>query len=404
MPTVVLILPSMTYRAPDFLEAAATLHADVVVATEGSQAMAGSMGERYVPIDLARTEYSAGRIAEQAPAADAVIAVDDAGVEIAALTAQTLGLPFNPQHAVAATRDKALLRTTLTAAGVRQPRFVVVGPDDDVAGAAAEVGFPAVVKPVALSASRGVIRVDDPHDALAGGQRVRAIVAAAGPDCDPRLVVEEYLPGDEYAIEGLLGGGELEVLAIFDKPDPLTGPYFEETLLVSPARVSDEQRDAIVAAAGEATAALGLVTGPVHVEVRVHDGAVTVIEAAARSIGGLCGRALRFGALAVSLEVVLLRHALGYPTKATDAQVPATGVLMLPIPRSGEYRDVEGVDEALRVPGVDRLTITLTPGEIATPLPEGDRYLGFLFARGATADDVEASLRAAHELLDVVIE
>ncbi len=405
MATVLLILPSATYRAADFLDAAATVQANVVTASEGSQALATEMGDRFLPIDFNRPDWSSLEIvglAQRLPL-DAVIAVDDAGVDIAARAAAALGLRHNPVAAVAATRDKALLRTALTDAGLRQPRFRIVAPDGDVATAAAAVGFPCVVKPVGLSASRGVIRVDDPHDAIAAGARVRAIVALAGPECDPRLVVEEYLPGDEYALEGLLSGGDLDVLAIFDKPDPLTGPYFEETMLVAPARTSPEGRERIVTAASEALKALGLREGPVHVELRVDGDAVTVLEAAARSVGGLCGRALRFGALGATLETVLLRHALGFPTAATDPQAPATGVMMLPIPRRGVLEEVRGKDEALAVPGIRGLEITIALGEELVPLPEGDRYLGFLFARAGTPDGVEAALRTAHARLDVVI-
>ncbi len=398
MPTAVLILPSATYRAAEFLAAAETLHADVVVASEGGQALAAEMGDRYLRIDCARPEWSAARIArlaERRPV-DAVVAADDQGVEIAAQAADLLGLPHNPPDAAAATRDKAELRRRLAAAGVRQPRFSPLPPGAELTGLA----FPVVVKPRSLSASRGVIRADDPAALSAAAARIRTMLA----DPEATLLVEEFAPGREFAVEGLVTGGRLDVLAIFDKPDPLDGPYFEETLLVSPARVDPAGREALEAAAAAAVTALGLVHGPVHAELRLAAGDAVVLEVAARSIGGLCGRALRFGLLGESLEAVLLRHALGFPPQRPRPQAAAAGAMMLPIPQTGVLRAVGGQDAARAVPGIVDLEITIRPGRPVVPLPEGDRYLGFLVARGAGPDDVEAALREAHRRLDVVID
>ncbi len=398
MPTAVLILPSATYRAADFLAAAATLHADVVVASEGVQALAGEMGDRFVRIDCARPAWSAERIAalaERRPV-DAVVAADDQGVEVAARAAARLGLPHNPPDAVGATRDKAELRRRLAAAGVRQPRFALLPPGTGLAG----LSFPVVVKPRTLSASRGVIRGDDPAALEAAVTRIRTLLA----DPEATLLVEEFVPGPEFAIEGLVTGGRLDVLAIFDKPDPLDGPYFEETLLVSPARVDPAGQAALESTAATAVAALGLTHGPVHAELRLSAGEAVVLEVAARSIGGLCGRALRFGLLGESLETVLLRHALGFPPRRPRPQAPAAGAMMLPIPEAGVLREVGGVAAARAVPGIVDLEITIGPGRPVVPLPEGDRYLGFLVARGARPDDVEAALREAHRRLDVVID
>jgi hypothetical protein len=248
-----------------------------------------------------------------------------------------------------------------------------------------------------------VIRADDGEQARAAAERVRAILAAADESADAPLLLEGYLPGEEVAVEGLLRGGRLEVLAVFDKPDPLEGPYFEETLYVTPSRLPAAVLAEVEALAGRAASALGLREGPIHAELRVDGERLGVLELAARSIGGLCSRALRFGAR-VSLEQVILRHALGLELDDLSAESAASGVMMIPIPRAGARRAGEGPGEARAGDGVAGLEITIARGRPVVPLPEGDRYLGFLFARGASADAVETSLRDAHARLRICIE
>jgi biotin carboxylase len=300
---------------------------------------------------------------------------------------------------VAATRDKAVMRRAFGAAGIPQPGFRVLRPGDD-AGA---VDLPAVLKPVALSASRGVIRADSSQAARAAEARIRAILAGAGEDADGPILAETYEPGVEVAVEALLRGGELEVLAVFDKPDPLEGPYFEETIYVTPSRLPEERLRQVEAMAAAAAKALGLREGPVHAELRLDGDAIRVLELAARSIGGLCSRALRFGA-GISLEEVILRHALGLPLGDHARERAASGVMMLPIRQSGTLREVRGLDAARAVPGVSDVRITIAPGRPVVPLPEGDRYLGFAFARAETPAEVEAALRAAEGALEVVVD
>ncbi|MDQ3944156.1 MAG: ATP-grasp domain-containing protein, partial [Actinomycetota bacterium] len=272
-----------------------------------------------------------------------------------------------------------------------------------VVAAAVEVGFPCVVKPVSLSASRGVIRADDPAQAAVAAERVRAIVAEATGAGDAPLVVERYIDGTEVAVEALLREGQLEVLAVFDKPDPLIGPYFEETLYVTPSRLRAGIQAQLVDAVAGAAAAIGLVEGPVHAELRIDaQGQPWLLEVAARSIGGLCSRSLRFGA-GVSLEELILRHALRLPLDPVREQA-ASGVMMLPIPTAGTLVEVRGQDAARAVPGIEGLEVSVLPGRPVRPLPEGDRYLGFLFARAPTAEAVETALRAGHACLEVVVD
>ena len=388
MRRVVLVLPTSSYRTADFIAAAAALDATVVVASDQEQVLAAADSSLTVDLtDLEGTAAAVEALDGRAPV-DAVVAVDDQGVLVASRAAQRLGLPHNPPEAVAATRDKASLRAALAGAEVHQPAFRLVEGDE-----LPDLPFPWVVKPLGLSGSTGVIRVDDAETAPATIARVREISG------ETTLLVERFVPGPEVAVEGLLRGGELEVLAVFDKPDPLDGPYFEETIYVTPSR---HDTDEVVRLVQQACTAVGLVEGPVHAEARLSPDGPVLLEVAARSIGGLCGRALRFGA-GISLEELILRHALGLPADGLARETTASGVMMLPIPASGVLDEVGGQEEARAVPGVVGLEITVPRGKRVQPLPEGDRYLGFLFARGATPADVEATLRTAHACLDIRI-
>jgi biotin carboxylase len=392
VPRVVLVLPTSTYRAADFIEAAKQLGASVAVVSDEAPVL--GRADAALAVDLDDADAAAHAIAglDDRRGVDAVVAVDDRGVLVAAHAAAALGLPHNPPAAVEATRDKVALRAALAGAEVAQPSFRLAPPGhvpDDLP-------LPWVVKPRGLSSSTGVIRVDDLADAEATFERVRSIAG----DADATLLVETFVPGPEVALEGLLRGGRLEVLAVFDKPDALDGPYFEETIYVTPSRHPTEAVARLVQRACEA---VGLREGPVHAEARLTDAGPVLLEVAARSIGGLCARTLRFGA-GISLEEVILRHALGLPTDGLRRETAAAGVMMLPIPRRGTLRAVDGIDEARAVPGVVGLEITVPLGRTVQAWPEGDRYLGFLFARAETPEDVEAALREGHALLHLDID
>jgi biotin carboxylase len=322
---------------------------------------------------------------------------------MATLAAERLGLPHNPLGAAEATRDKAALRRALEAGAIPQPRHRRAESGADVAALAAEVGYPVVVKPVSLSASRGVIRADDAESAVLAATRARSICEKTGAGSGAPLLIESYVPGKEVAVEGMLRGGDLEILALFDKPDPLEGPFFEETIYVTPSRLADATQGAIKEVTNRAIAAIGLTEGPVHAELRVDDGDVWMLEIAARSIGGLCSRSLRFG-FGATLEELILRHALGLPLRERGREWAASGVMMIPITAAGVLRRIGGQEAARAVPGIAGLDITIGRGRPVTPLPEGDRYLGFLFARRESPEEVEGALRTAHGLLEIEID
>lgn len=405
MAPIVLVVPEDSYRANAFMRAAATLRAEVVVAGSAPHPLADSgVGGATLQVDLDDSDAAAAAIAAAVPDATAIIAVDDEGVLAAASAARLLGLHHNPPNAVAATRDKWLQRRTLGDAGVSQPRFLAADVGQ-VATAAESIGFPVVIKPVGLSAGRGVIRANDSAEARRAERRIRDLLTTAcGEGAEP-LLVEQLIPGDELAIEGLLGPQGLDVLAVIDKPEPTSGPYFAETFLTTPSRLPNGLQEAAKALVHDACDAVGLVTGPIHAEVRF-DAAESpyLIEVAARSIGGLCSRALTFGFLGESLEALILRNALGWDQAVAPPARPAAGVLMLPIPSSGTFDGLEGADRALQVPGIDDLEMTTATGSPVLALPEGARYLGFVFASNESPDEVENSLRAAAAELTVVID
>ncbi|MDF1596529.1 MAG: ATP-grasp domain-containing protein [Acidimicrobiia bacterium] len=406
MAHVVLILPTATYRAAGFIDAASQLGADITIASEAVPPLSDRAQSAGVLIDCTSPEMSARRIVAHADGhpIDAIVAADDQGVEIAALAAGLLGLPHNSPFGVAATRNKAMLRRALAKAEVPQPAFGVVNTADEAKATVADLGAPAVLKPLGLSASQGVIRVDDPSEAPAAAEQIRRILITEGRSPGEPILVERFIPGVEVAVEGLLADGNLQVLAVFDKPDPLDGPYFEETILVTPSRLHPEMIEEVIRVTERAVAALELREGPIHAELRVDGARVVLLEVAARSIGGLCGRSLRFGLLGTSLETLILRRALAMPVAGLHREGLASGVMMLPIPRAGILRSVTGHEEALAVPGITDLEISMHTGDTIRPLPEGNRYLGFLFAKGATPLEVEQALRTAHAALQFVID
>lgn len=403
---VMLLVPRETYRAADFLTAANQLGVDLVIGSDGALPLGMHPVIRVDPNDL---PGSIDRIVRSSGPLDAVVAVDTPMLAVAAAVAHRIGLPHNPVEAVMAAMDKAAQRSLWAAAGVPQPayRLITAGSDERaVISAAAELAFPCVVKAVSLSGSRGILRVDTPAEAADAVRRIRRVLAEAGrPDSEP-LLIEEYVPGLEISIDALLTDGVATVVAVFDKPEMPDGPTFEETMLICPARLADETLATSVQVAERAAGTIGLRHGPIHAELRIDarhgDERPTMLEIAARSIGGLCSRALRF-ADTMSLEAMVLRNALGY--RVTPKRETGTaGVLMLPVERTGVLRAIEGKTEAADVPGITGLSMSIPLGQVVHPLPEGDRYLGFIFAAGETPGAVEASLRAARQRLHVVID
>ncbi len=431
MTRMLLLLPGETYRATDFVRAASALagelELDLVVGSDAEGALSALRPGRFLKLDFsdpARAARQVAAFADSAPGRDLdhVVAVDDGGTLVAAHAAARLGLPGNPVAAVAATRDKSLLRERLEAAGIPSPPWWRLREGDDPAALGPQIRFPCVVKPLSLSGSRGVIRADDPEAFGLAVARVRRLLGRpeVAEECGAStdLLVEGYIPGREIAIEGLLepdaaGTARLRVLAIFDKPDPLEGPFFEETIYVTPSRLTAPEQRFAVDVAERAARALGLGRGPVHAELRLNERGAWPVDLAARSIGGLCARSLRFAprqageeGAGISLEELLLRDAVGGggATAGYARESAAAGVMMIPIPAPGILRSVSGVAAAESVPGITGLSLDAARGRRLVPLPEGGEYLGFLFARAGTPEAVEEALRRAHAALRFEVE
>ena len=403
MKRLLLLVPTTSYRVGDFLAAAQRLGVVVAVGSDQPQVLA-SHG-RAVTVDFLDPEKGVQQIIAYAGSFPllAIVPTDEESTLLAALASRALGLAHNTPESVEAAGNKFRFRTVLANSGLRAPRFSLHSTGDDPERLADEAGYPCVLKPLAMSASRGVIRVDDRGEFIGAFRRIKGILERDGGPRDKHILAEDYVPGREVALEGLLAGDRLHVLALFDKPDPLEGPFFEETIYVTPSRLTQVEQDAVADTAATAVAALGLTSGPIHGEFRLNGRGVWVIDLAARSIGGLCARTLRFGA-GIRLEEMILRHALGRTDTIEEREAESAGVMMIPIPGAGTLRRAGGLTGARAVPGVEDVTITIPRGQALVPLPEGSRYLGFIFARGDTPGAVEAALREAHGRLQFTID
>jgi biotin carboxylase len=405
-----------SYRTEDFLQAAEKLGVEAVLGTDRCHKLAeiwprAAFGGSLA-LELRHEDEAVAAIVDEArtrPVA-AIVPTDELTADIAARASQRLGLRGNSPAAAGIARNKRKLRQALAAAGVPGPRFSSFDLGDDPEVVARALDFPVVVKPLLLSASRGVMRADSPSQLLAAWRRLGALLstpalrAVEDPDVR-RILVESFVPGVEVAFEGLVADGQLTTLAIFDKPDPLDGPFFEETIYVTPSRHPKDVQRAIERATAAAAHAIGLSHGPIHAELRLSPDGPVVIEVAARSIGGRCARTLRFGLGASSLEEIVLRHALGLPLDGLARLIDGSaGVMMLPIPGGGVLAEVRGLEEARRVPWIEDIEVSAKIGETLVPLPEGASYLGFAFARGDTPASVEDALRRAHRALEFIVK
>lgn len=421
---VLLLATTTGYQTRMFADAAQRLGAALTYATDRCDQLEDPWGDGAIPVRFHeewRSVDAVMKFADRNPV-DAIVSVGDRPTVLAARLSRLLGLPGNAPEAAAVARDKRLLRARLEAAGLPSPEFFAAPASADIDTILPRVRFPAVIKPTVLSASRGVIRADDALSFATAFDRVRRLLAS--PDVremrDPEsdiIQVEEFIPGAEYALEGVLHNGVLRTLAIFDKPDPLDGPFFEETIYVTPSRVNRGIQQQIEETVARAVAAVGLHHGPVHAECRVNPRGVFVLEVAARPIGGLCAKVLRFVPnsaadlktsgpqdLSIGFEEFLLRHALGEPMSAWQRESRAAAVMMMPIPKSGVYRRVDGLIEAGRVPDVEEIVITAKPDQQLLALPEGASYLGFVFARADRPEDAERAVRDAHARLHFTID
>jgi biotin carboxylase len=407
---LLLLTSKLGYQTRSFAEAARKLGVELIYATDRCHQLDDPWNDRAIPVHFETPEGAAAEILEalRGSEPDGILALGDRSVIAAAYAARGLGVFYNHPASVEACRNKEHMRAAFRDAGLPVPWFRTLplnpAPDPAFAG----VQFPCVVKPLCLSASQGVMRANNPAEFKSALERIARLLRS--PDLkmqrDPnleRVLVEAYIPGREVAVEGLLTDGVLRVLAIFDKPDPLEGPFFEETIYVTPSRLSGEKQKEIARTAAEASRALGLLHGPIHAEFRVTENGVWPLEIAPRPIGGLCARALRFGPELISLEELLVRHALKMPGSDLEREPAASGVMMIPVPATGVLERIDGLEVAAMTPHVESIEITARLHDTIVAWPEGSSYPGFIFARAENPEEVECALREAHAKLHFII-
>jgi biotin carboxylase len=382
---ILLVASTTGYQVRVFADAARMAGVDLTLATDRCHMLDDPWGDDAVAVRFDDPLAALEDLRARGPFAG-IVAVGDRPALVASQLAEALELRFSSPAAVAAAGNKLLSRERFKAGGLLTPEFRLN---------ASAARYPCVLKPLGLSASRGVIRANNECEFAAARERIQKIVER---EKNKSILVEDFIPGTEFALEGMVTGGRLQVLALFDKPDPLNGPFFEETIYVTPSREPGERQDAIFETAGRAVAALGLTDGPVHAEMRRNDEGVWMLEVAARPIGGLCARVVRFENGA-PLEELILRQAMGEDVTRFRLARGAHGVMMIPVPGAGMFMGVEGVESARGIPGIEEVVITAKEGQMLAPLPEGASYPGFIFARGDSPAAVEAALRRAHSRL-----
>jgi biotin carboxylase len=406
MSRLLILASKLGYQTRSFAESARALGVEVVFASDRCHQLEDPWSDGAIALHFDQPEEAARRIVSQSLVrpVDGLIALGDRPTTTAAYAAGALGLVYNRPQAVENCRSKLRQREVLRDAGLPVPGFFSFRLDKRLERILPRVQFPCVVKPLRLAASQGVIRANNPEEFHAAVARIRTLLGS--PEIQvtheaelDRLIVERYIPGAEVAVEGLLTRGKLRILAIFDKPDPLEGPYFEETIYVTPSRLPEETQERIADCTAATVRALGLEHGPVHAEFRVNEQGPWVLEAAPRPIGGLCSRALRFGPARILLEELLVRHALGMSGWDLDRESDASGVMMIPVPSSGVLETTHGEDLARATPGIEDVQITARLHDFIAAWPEGSSYLGFIFARGPAPAEVESALRLAHSYL-----
>src|SRR5216684_3575333 len=407
---LLLFTAKLGYQTRSFEEAARKLGVQLVYVTDRCHQLEDPWGDQAIAVHFESPETAAYVVMEALRGQDVsgILALGDRPAAAAAYAARGLGIRYNHPAAVEACRSKLRVKEVFRDAGLNVPWFRNLPVDPSPEPALLGISYPCVLKPLSLSASQGVVRANNRGEFLTAAARVRRllqspeILATREANLD-RILVEGYIPGREVAMEGLLTDGVLSILALFDKPDPLEGPYFEETIYVTPSRLPESTQHAIEKCARGAVRALGLSHGPIHAEFRINENGVWTLEVAPRPIGGLCARSLRFSfdaeAEPIGLEELLVRHALELPGWNSPRERTASGVMMIPVPKSGILEAISGEEAALSLPDITELTITVRLHDAIAAWPEGSSYLGFLFARANTPERVEQALRDAHEKL-----
>lgn len=399
---LLLISHHNSYRIAPYIKAARNLGLEVTIASQGKHSLVTEVASG-IHIDFNDANSALNEILKEhrsKPFAG-ILGSDDQTVELAAHVAKALNLPHNPPAAALCSHRKDLARAQLALAHCPVPMHCLLDLTSAIKKQMAGLPWPCVLKPLNMSASRGVIRTNNEDEFIAACERLRPILATTQGEFEQtHVLIEEYIDGIEIAYEGFLQNGQLETITIFDKPDPLVGPYFEETIYVTPSTLSNELQRSIKEVIQEACKAYGLVTGAIHAECRIDsENKIWILEIASRTIGGDCARMLdneNFG-----IEELAISLAISRPVEVVMPE-QARGVMMIPIRQKGLLKRVEGLLEANKVKHIDKIDIIINEGHELIPLPEGNQYLGYIFASADTAEQVTAAIREAYAQLKFV--
>ena len=407
---VILIIPSASYRTGPFMNAIKKLDLKVLVISDKSQVFSGKYPDNLIIINFNHWKDKSVEISKWAKnnGLKAVIGVDEESIVLAANLSNFLNVDHNSIESVLLTKNKYLMRTELIKTGLCSPWFKIFSIYESSNKIINEISFPCVIKPTFLSGSRGVMRVNTKKELSEGIKTLNELLSLdelrkRGGKQSDYIMIEEYIPGKEVAIEGIVSEGKLTMLAIFDKPELLEGPTFEETIIVTPSVLTKKIQYSLLETLQVVVKALGIVKGPVHAEARINRNGNYILECASRSIGGLCSKVLEFQG-GISLEELILRSYLGRNIEKSKLIGNARGVMMMPTEKKGILKEIGGVKDALVVKGVTDLQITVKPGEKLQPLPKGDRYLGFIFAGGNNQEFVINALKNAWSKIEIVLE
>ncbi len=400
-PHLLLIAHPNSYRIAPYIKAANRMGVNVTVASEGKHSLISEIASGlHITFDQPRQTVATILQAHKQTPFSGILGSDDHTVELAAMVAELLQLPHNSPRAAFCSQRKDIARAELALSACPVPLHCLIDLQQPLQKQMAGLPWPCVIKPLNMSASRGVIRADNEAAFMAACQRIKPIIQENQHDFTRHhVLVEEYIDGVEIAFEGYLHNAQLHPITIFDKPEPLIGPFFEETIYVTPSRLEADLQAKILQRVQQACDAYGLTTGAVHAECRIDERDIWILEVASRTIGGDCARMLDNKNF--SIEELAISLAIDAPIKA-ELPDQARGVMMIPIKEKGLLKRVEGLLAARDVPHIDQVEMIIPPGHEMIPLPEGNQYSGYIFASGQTPEQVTAAIKQAYAKLKFV--
>lgn len=399
---LLLISHHNSYRIASYIKAAKNLSLDVTIASQGKHSLVTEVADG-LHVNFDDTESALKEIIKEnnkKPFAG-ILGSDDQTVELAAQAAKVLHLPHNPPEAAQYSHRKDLARAKLTLADRNVPFHCLLNLTKPIKNQIIDLPLPCVVKPLNMSASRGVIRVDNTEQLKVACERLRPILADS-PNIfeQTHILIEAYIDGIEIAYEGYLQNKKLNTITIFDKPDQLTGPYFAETIYVTPSSLDNDLQLAIKMEIEKSCKAYGLVTGSIHAECRIDkNNKVWILEIASRTIGGDCARILDNNNYSLEEMAILLSIGKNITIKKSKK---ARAVMMIPIKQKGLLKRVEGLSLANKVKHIDSIDIIINQGHELIPLPEGNQYLGYIFSSADTSEKATEAIRMAYDILTFI--